>query len=562
VVAVRTLDLAAHEFDANLHFAENGLDPWFGADALVKDSDGSRSAEFDHGGEKWVTRLSYRDEGGLLPPTGGVTDGGARVEHETIREFSLKVARHPDEDPVGKQDFTAHISPRWAGLHAENDDGEVVEISVPPTLQNDGLNVRIQGSNIEFTRYLDLFQTAARVLGFSSRYFEEPARSSNVVDAEKYARVHRDDSGPVHARDGPIASMAHLLENDRTGYRKLVQNDSDEKNRNVQGYYHTATLDANRLAAAFPGQRYPKEVKHYYAREAASLDASDPLAHPKVGASLQHSLLGREETVSWADLVELERELDETVLSVLADAGLDVAPQNVAASPYVESDAYWEPSTSERGPSPVELNMTRIRQEQESVVVRHLTDGLSPCQWEALSTLVADGGEVSPADIAAEHDRHEGSVRRALRKMEELVDRKYGEVALRSEYVAEMVHDAVQEAKDATRTAVETGVKAIEAAERGVDDAMAEWVAWCSKHGVDIRNREDALEIDMTDLEPSSRPTTSLHNLPSAVASRLRTAFEKWQAAGQDPERFRAGVVRFTTKNGVTTTDSVWQALR
>jgi hypothetical protein len=419
-----------------------------------------------------------------------------------------------------------------------------------------------QGSNIAFTRYLDLFQTAARVLGFSGRYFQEPASTSNVVDAEKYARVYRDASGPVHARDGPIASMVHLLENDRTGYRKLVQNDRDEKNRNVAGYYHTATLDAARLGEAFPGQRYPKEVKHYYAREAASLDEDDPLAHPKVGASLQHSLLGREETVRWADLVDLERELDETVLSVLADAGLDVAPSDISTSPYIESDAYWSPSTSERGPSPVELDMAQVRQEQESVVVRHLTDGLSPCQWEALETLVTDGGEVAPSDIAAEHDRHEGSVRRALRQMEELVDRKYGEVALRSEYVAELVHDAVQEAREATRTAVETSAKAIEAAERGVEDAMAEWVAWCSKHGIDIRNRADALEIDMTEVEPSSRPTTSLHNLPSAVASRLRTAFEKWQAAGQDPERFRAGVVRYTTNTGVETTGSVWQALR
>jgi hypothetical protein len=554
---VRTLDLAAHEFDANLHFAANGLDPWFGADHLVKDADGSRSAEFTHEGETWTARLSYRDEGGLLPPTGGITDGGTRVEHETVREFSLKVARHPSEDPVGKQDFTAHLSPRWAGLHAENDDGEVVEIPVPPTLQNDGLNVRIQGSNIAFTRYLDLFQTAARVLGFSGRYFEEPAATSNVVDAEKYARVHRDASGPVHARDGPIASMAHLLENDRTGYRKLVQNDRDEKNRNVAGYYHTATLDAARLGEAFPGQRYPKEVKHYYAREAASLDEDDPLAHPKVGASLQHSLLGREETVRWTDLVDLERELDETVLSVLADAGLDVAPDDMGSSPYIESDAYWNPSTSERGPSPVELDMAQVRQEQESVVVRHLTDGLSPCQWEALSTLVTDGGEVAPSDIAAEHDRHEGSVRRALRQMEELVDRKYGEVALRSEYVAELVHDAVQEAREATRTAVETSAKAIEAAERGVEDAMAEWVAWCSKHGVDIRNRADALEIDMGEFEEMAWA----FGKPKNIASKIRLAFERWQDAGQDPERFRSAVVRWQHPEG-STSMRAWKLLR
>jgi hypothetical protein len=544
-----TLDLAPHEFDVHLHFAENGLNPWFGADALTKESGGSRSAEFTHAGEQWVARLSYRDEGGLLPPTGGVTDGGATVEHDTIREFSLKVARHPDEDPVGKQDFTAHMSPRWAGLHAENNDGDVVEIPVPPTLENDGLNVRIQGSNIEFTRYLDLFQTATRVLGFSRDYFQNPERTSNVQDAEKYARVHRDASGPVHARDGPIASMAHLLENDRSGYRKLVQNDNDERNRNVPGYYHTATLDANRLSEAFPGHSRPKEVKHYYSREAATMDERDALAHPKVGASLQTSLVHRDETVRFEDLVELERELDQTVLSVLADAGLDITPVDVAASPYVEMDAYWTPSTSERGPDPINLDLTRVRQEQESVVVRHLSDGLSPVQWESLDFLVSDGGEVSPDDIADAKDRHVGSVRRALREMEDLVSRKYGEVGLRSDYVAEMVHDAVQEAQDATRTAVETGAKAIEVAERGASDAMAEWVAWCSKHGVDIRNRADALEIDLGEFDEVAWS----FGTPKNVAFRVKSAFEKWQAADQDPDRFRKAKIRWSDGNGSTT---------
>jgi len=555
---VRTLDLAPHEFDAHLHFAENGLDPWFGADALVKDADGSRAAKFTHNGETWVARLSYRDEGGLLPPTGGITDGGARIEHETIREFSFKVARHPEEDPVQKQDFTAHMSPRWAGLHGETDDGDVTEIPVPPTLQNDGLNIRIQGSNIEFTRYLDLFQTAAHVLGFSARYFQEPEHTSNIVDAEKYARLHRDASGPVHARDGPIASMAHLLENDRSGYRKLVQNDQDERGENVPGYYHTATLDAQRLGEAFPGHRLPKEVKHYYAREAARLDAAEALAHPKVGASLQTSLVPRTQTVRFDDLVDLERELDQTVLSVLADAGLDISPDDMSGSAYVESDAYWTPSTSERGPDPIQLDLTRVRQEQESVVVRHLADGLSPVQWEALDTLITDGGELSPEDIATENDRHVGSVRRALRAMSELVDRKYGECALRSEYVAEMVHDAVQEAREATRTAVETSAKAVEMAEREASDAMAEWVAWCNRYGVDIRNRADALEIDLGDFE---EVTWAYNGLPSVVSSRLRTAFEVWTNAGQDPERFRQAVVKFRA-SGVEGTRRAWKALR
>ena len=263
--------------------------------------------------------------------------------------------------------------------------------------------------------------------------------------------------------------------------------------------------------------------------------------------------------MSLDDLVELERELDQTVLSVLADAGLDVSPGNMGGSAFVETDAYWSPSTSERGPDPISLDLTRVRSEQESVVVRHLTDGLSPVQWESLSTLVTDGGQVSPADIADEHDRHVGSVRRALRAMGDLVDRKYGEVGLRSDYVAEMVHDAVQDARDATRRAVETSAKAIESAERGVSDAMAEWVAWCNKHGVDIRNRADALEIDLGDVEDVNFDGRG--GMPKFVNSRLRTAFDVWTNAGQDPDRFRCAVVKFTV-DGITSKRRAWKALR
>lgn len=75
--------------------------------------------------------------------------------------------------------------------------------------------------------------------------------------------------------------------------------------------------------------------------------------------------------------------------------------------------------------------------------------------------LVTDGGKLSPADLAEATDRHVDSVRRALRRMDDLVETKYAEVGLRSTRVAEIVHEAAQEAKDATRRAVEASAKVI-----------------------------------------------------------------------------------------------------
>ncbi|WP_336358540.1 DUF7845 domain-containing protein [Haloarcula sp. CGMCC 1.6347] len=522
---MRTIGLAPHELHANLLFNSDGLAPFFAMDSEVKAGEGSKSGEFLQDGEQWVVRLSYQDSNIVHP--GERTPQGTDWQLQNMREYRLKVARHPEEDSVGQQDFVAHVAPRWPGMQGERDDGSRIEIPVPDGF-GEGVNVRVKGSNIEFHRYPELLQRAAIEIGVTGRYFEEPHPYSNVQDAEKYARVHRDASGPVHARDGPIAAMGHLLESDRRGYRKIVQNDDDERGRNLPGYYHTATLGPKRIREAFPDHHLPKEVKHYYAREALSVPDDHPLSHPKVGSSLQASLLDDDETVRWRDLETLEQELDQTVLSVLADAGIDISPSD--SGPFVE-DSYFEPAVDHSGPEPVGLDLTRVEQKQESVVVRHLSDGLSPVQWEALEMLVADGGQVAPADIADEYGRHVESVRRALREMEDLVISDYADVSLRSEYVAEMVHAAVDEAREATRRAVDTAAKAAEAAERGLENTMSAFIAWAARHGVDVNDaREAQMTLRFGEIEKHGKA--------------IREGFRVWKDAGMPEERYRQAQVQ------------------
>lgn len=540
---MKLVETAPHEFTANYQYNTHGLAPYFACDAVVKDGGGSMTGEFRHGGERWCARLSYRSSNIVHP--GDETPAGTSwdlapdddTQIPTLRrEFKIRVFRHPEEDDLGEQDFTAHIAPRWPGMKGLKKDGSTTDLA-PPDEFGEGINCKVTGSNIEFDRYAILLQLGMDAATVSAKYLETPHENSNILDAERYVRIHRDESGPVHARDGPIAELGHVLENDRQGYRKVVQNDDDGHGRNLPGYYNTVTLGPRRIAEAWPGHDLPKEIKHYYAREAAGKDEDDPLAHPKLGASYQNSRT--DETLSLSDLEKMSDELRETVHSVLLSAGIDASPVH-GPGPFVE-DAYFAPSVEEQ-PDPTVLDVTHIRQEQESVVVRHLSDGLSPVQWESLQKLVTDGGTVSPQDIADDHERHVGSVRRALRDMEDLVQRKYAEVGLKSDYVAEMVHDAVQEARESTRRAVKTAAKTMDAAERGLSQTMAEWVAWCERHGVDIRNRRDALEIDLGDLDADHDP--SPHFL-------ISQALEVWENAGQDPQRFRMAEVRV---NGMSTT--------
>ncbi|MEA5386199.1 MarR family transcriptional regulator [Haloarculaceae archaeon H-GB11] len=526
---MRTLDLACHEFHANALFNSHGLAPFFACDSQVKAGDGSVGGSFDVDGELWTCKLSYQESNIVHP--GEQTPQGTEFRIQQIREFRLKVARQITQDPIGKQSFTAHVSPRWPGMLGQKGDGTRVKIPVPEGF-GEGVNVRLKGSNVEFGRYLTLLKLAMNEVGIAGRYFEKYHESSNIQDAERYVRVHKDKSGPIHARDGAIAAMGHLLEHDRKGYRKLVQNDDDNHGRNLPGFYHTATLDARRIRQAFPSHSYPKEVKHYYAKEVLSLSDDHPLAHPKVGSSLQSSLLERDQTVYLDDLDELVTELDQTVLSVLADGGLDVAPSGLG--PFFE-DAYFKVQVDEDGPNPVALNMVRIRHRQESVVIKHLADGLSPVQWGTLSTLVKDGGELSPQDVADREGYHVESVRRALRDMEDLVHREYAKVSLRSEYIADLVHEAVEEARSASQKLAETAGKALEAAERGLDETMSAFIAWAARHGVDVDDARSAKMLLRFGGMETARDAERA----------IREGFTVWRRAGMPEERYRMAEVRF-----------------
>lgn len=480
------VECAPHEFAANFLFNEHGLAPYFACDARVKAGGGSQRGTFEYGGEKWYVKLYYQESGIVHP--GSETPAGTAFQLDTIREFRFQV--QAADDPVGQRRFNAHLAPRWPGMRAEKRDGSTVKIPVPDGF-HEGVNVRMSGANIRFADYHPMFRRAAVAVGLAGRYFDEAHPFSNVQDAAMYVRLDKSVSGPIHARDGPLVQLAHLLENDRSGYRKLVQNDDDEHGHNLPGYYHTVTLDQDRVREAWPSHELPKEIKHYYAREAANKDESDPLAHPKVEAAYQVSRWDGKVGVASEEIADLERELEGAILAVLNAADIHLVPSKRGGAPYVD-DAYFTPRATDRDVELLELDLTAIEQHQESIVVRHLADGLSPVEWGAIETLVTDGGEVSPAAIADTTGFHPDSVRRALQRIEDLVDREYGKVSLRSSYVAELVYEAVVEAREATRRAAEVGAQALAAAERGLDEKTSAFLAWARRYGVDVRDRGQA----------------------------------------------------------------------
>lgn len=521
------IDTAPHEFVANFNFA-GGLEPFFAFDSAVKSGGGSVEATFQHDSERWEVTLYYQDSN-IVPP-GDRTPTGTPWRIEELREYRLSV--ESANDSVGERSFNAHIRPRWEGMKVEQDNGRKRTLNVP---FREGVNVRVSGSNIEFHQYITLLQQAARSVDVNPSYLSGHHDSSNIQQAERYVRVDKSLSGPVHARDGPLARLGHLLENDRDGHRKIEQADMDENGEQLPGYRHQVGVDENRVQEVFPDHSLPKRWKHYYAREALQKPDSDPLSHPKVGAIYYGSLwrdTDRKLGVSQADLQQLTEELEDSVLSILNESGIDVT----SSRPYI-SDEYFQAETTDRDRQVVDLPLREIEATQESVVIEQLANGgLSPVEWESLEVLVTDGGQVAPADIAESGGFHIDSVYRALDRMEELVERERENVSLRSTYVGELVHDAVRSAKKRTREAVEAAGKAMSASERGLDERTSALVAWASRYLDSFNERDDGVHVRFGRIEADSHQEAM-----KEIRRVLREGKELWDEARKDDLPWRMG---------------------
>lgn len=547
-MSVESLELVEtqhHEFTINYNFdriegqRRQPLKALFAFDSRIKEEtkpgEDAFETTFTVGDERWCARLRYT-RSGLLPPSGGCTSYGTRFDLEEIREPRVDIWRHKGEDPGQdysenlKQNIHAHIRPRWQNLRAEKDDGSEVSLSHP---LEEGLSIRMNGSNVAFDRYLDLFRAAVDALGIHRDYFSEPHESSNVQDAAKYVRVHTHASGPVHSRTGPLAKMGHLLEDDRSGYRKTVQNDDDKYGNKKPGWYHTTTLGPDRIQALFPRHEFPKESKHYYHEEYQNYSIRQALRHPKVEVAYQVSRWDGK--VGHDEIDQLEREIDELLYALLQDAGLDL---RAGGKTYVE-DAYFAAENVERDDLTIpNLNLTEIKQEQRDVVIDTVCrqGGLSESEFGVLQTLVTDGGEVSPQDIADDQSLHLDTVYRALEKLGDLVEREYGSVSIRSSYVADLVTDAVVSARESVERVVDTAVEAVQAADRGLDDRTTAFHAWATKYGLNYDKEDGDVTVRLGEIEADSESEAR-----NKITRILREGHKLWEKMNRDPDEFMRG---------------------
>ncbi|TKR25700.1 DUF7845 domain-containing protein [Natronomonas salsuginis] len=534
------IDPAWHEVAVNLVFGDrgaccqHGLEPFYAAEKIVRDNDGSKRARCRVGDHSVSLKLYYQNSG-----IGSLNHSSSALE--TIREFRIAWEVIDENDDIGERSGNIHIAPRTPNMTDQNGKS----ISTPKDLT--GVNCRILGSNFPLDLYGELLQRATTALGFDSQYFAQERIHqgySNIQDAARYVRLIRGESGPVHSVDGVLARISNLLANDREGYRKYVADDTE-----TPGYYHTATIGPKRAGELIHQHHLPKEFKHYLAREADSLDPEDPLYHPKVEVSLQTSRT--DDPIRWEERERVARELDEALLNLLQwedypitdddldDDDRDGGDPPGGIGPFVE-DQYFLAETNQRQRRVFDDPTPELQSSQESLVMKHVVDGFEESDDDVLATLVTDGGQISPEDIADEHGWHIQTVYRAIDRLEDLVEHHYGKLSLRSNHIAQQVHQYVQAAREHATDAMDTLARSLEH-EIGLElsnDALLEWL---DQFGVDVDVRREAqLELRFGNVDMYR----------SEFAVDLTTGLYQWMKAGWERERFLNATVDVRLKDG------------
>jgi len=482
--ARKLLRFQCHEFDGHFHLVRDGLKPYYALTDVRKNHDwvanGKPTGTFESGGETWHVCLDY-DNQPILP----WSDPSYQLETAYLYRIYFVCADSTYDGERADQSArvkggTITVRPRWPDMKrrekTESDgDGEwngpVKDVDGYMDLGVPYLDAQIQGSNIDFDRYPDLLSDSMNAFGIPRRYFDgDFHHTSNINDAAVYVRIKRSESGPVYAADGPIARIHTLLESDRSGYRKHV-----EDHRDRPGDYVTSVVDDKRAGKVIRGHKIGKEIKHYYMKDPETYEPDEFGWHPKLEVGYQTSQT--DHTIYWdrdddeQDRDDLRRELEEMLANIIEWSGLD----ETGGSQY-HKDAYFKPDERERRSLKlVDCPLPEIESEQEQAVMR-LWGDMNPSDRATVDKLLTDGGEVSPADVSEDTGYCYDTILRAVDRLEEFVEHSYGQLEIKSDFAAQKMLKRVRAAEEQFRTSIGSTVMQVadDAREVGVE-SLERW---------------------------------------------------------------------------------------
>ncbi|USZ70525.1 hypothetical protein [Natronosalvus halobius] len=523
---MRQIATAPHECEGNLIFTENGLSPyWILGRLLIQRFDGySGEIETEVDGETWTINLKYQ-KSGIAP----------RLEDD-VASSRLHEYRISGYGP-GERKANFLIQPRFADMR-HHETGERVSTPFDNIPEDEGINVRFAGSNLEPTEFRRLLPTFVQVLAqegslpINTDYFaSRPHEMSNITTYERYVRLNRSWSSKVVGRAGIMQRLMHLCATEK-GSKFEYRVDNED----IVGYNHRVRLptpDARRLIS---GHQYGKQIKHYHPKYVREKDETDPLYHPKVGVLLKKKL-NSNRSFRWEDHRKLRREIDETLINTLSWSNVPVKPDHTT---YVPDDHFDAVAADD----PVELfadPTPELETEQNTMILQTFV-GLRESDERVLQTLVTDGGEVHPNELADKTGRSISTIYRTLDRLRGILRNDNASVSFASQKFEQDITAIVDQVEFGIENAADRVSNLYNLETKGASSNA--WQKFCNKYGAALvevaEGGETTLRIDMvlSKLKSSSNPR---------IQDVLEEAIRAWRAIGRDPLELREATVQWQT---------------
>lgn len=429
--------------------------------------------------------------------SGGIAAPGR--PYATFNEYQIAVRA---QDGLGERKTTLQFRPSIP--EARTADGERIG-SMPEDLPY-GLRVQANSSNLHPDEVIPLIRRLAEEMGISGHYFADDCvhEYSSAYQMEMYLRLDR-NAGEEHVagRGGVLDQLALFGSNSRG------KGEYKWDNQKVIGHRNAVTLDEStwkKLTEKPNG--IGKLVKYYhpeFARSESTSSDDDPLSDPKIELqwSKDYSDLS---SVPWDDddafdVDSLLRELDESLVNVLAWAGLPTR-----ADPRVyTSDHYFDATESERDLDLVENRMPSVQEGEEKQAVAHFARGDATEGERSVLAALTDGGDGANVERLAElSDTSRSTVYRAADKFDDLVQIANAKMSFEDGLIREKFRDLLNTFEDVTDW-VGGGVRKLSSDETTMLDQDSALARWARRHGVSITESPDGMLVDL-----GGRPLTRL----------------------------------------------------
>ncbi|MEE6208617.1 hypothetical protein U3A55_00385 [Salarchaeum sp. III] len=167
-------------------------------------------------------------------------------------------------------------------------------------------------------------------------------------------------------------------------------------------------------------------------------------------------------------------------------------------------------------------------EDAQTAAVTRLWGEMEESDRAVVDTLLADGGEVSPADAAEQTGYNYRTVRRVVDRLSDLIEHTYGQLEFASKHVQQKLLSRVQAAEQNFRETVgSAAMQVAQAAERG--DTANAWSRWRREYNAAVRPGEYDHE---TRVEIHYRPTDAADE-----RSMLRQLALAWEQTHDEPVR-------------------------